>query len=172
MSRAAELLGAVRMPEPVLRLHAYPHQLSGGQRQRVMTAIALACRPKLLIADEPTTALDVTVQAHILELLRDLQLDLDMAMLFITHDLGVVANIAENVAILYCGRLVETAPVAGLRTRIRAASWLAFQPTRIVKGSLKPFRGKCRHHRNPSTLVHSRQGANYRIPGAGQLYLP
>ena len=117
MSRAAELLGAVRMPEPVLRLHAYPHQLSGGQRQRVMTAMALACRPKLLIADEPTTALDVTVQAHILELLRDLQLDLDMAMLFITHDLGVVANIAENVAILYCGRLVETAPVAEIFSR-------------------------------------------------------
>ena len=112
LSRAAELLGAVRMPEPVLRLRAYPHQLSGGQRQRVMTAMALACRPKLLIADEPTTALDVTVQAHILELLRDLQQDLDMAMLFITHDLGVVANIAENVAIMYCGKLVETAPAA------------------------------------------------------------
>lgn len=112
LARAAELLGAVRMPEPALRLRAFPHQLSGGQRQRVMTAMALACRPKLLIADEPTTALDVTVQAHILELLRGLQQDLGMAMLFITHDLGVVANIADDVAIMYSGKLVETAPVA------------------------------------------------------------
>ncbi len=119
LERAAELLSSVRMPEPRLRLRAYPHQLSGGQRQRVMTAIALACRPKLLIADEPTTALDVTVQAHILTLLRELQKDLNMAMLFITHDLGVVANIADRVAIMYCGRMAETAPVRDL---FRAAS--------------------------------------------------
>ena len=111
MARAAELLAAVRIPEPVKRLRAYPHQLSGGQRQRVMIAIALACQPKLLIADEPTTALDVTVQAQILALLRDLQQELDMAMLFITHDLGVVANIADRVAIIYCGQLAETGSV-------------------------------------------------------------
>ncbi len=110
-ARATELLAAVRMPEPALRLRAYPHQLSGGQRQRVMTAIALACRPRLLIADEPTTALDVTVQAHILTLLRELQQEMDMAMIFITHDLGVVANIADRVAVMYCGRMAETAPV-------------------------------------------------------------
>ena len=113
-ARATELLAAVRMPEPALRLRAYPHQLSGGQRQRVMTAIALACRPRLLIADEPTTALDVTVQAHILTLLRELQQELRMAMLFITHDLGVVANIADRVAIMYCGRMAETAPVGDI----------------------------------------------------------
>ena len=107
-ARAAELLAAVRMPEPEMRLRAYPHQLSGGQRQRVMIAIALACRPKLLIADEPTTALDVTVQAQILALLRDLQRRMNMAMLFITHDLGVVANIADRVAIVYCGQIAET----------------------------------------------------------------
>lgn len=111
MARAAELLAAVRIPEPVKRLRAYPHQLSGGQRQRVMIAIALACQPKLLIADEPTTALDVTVQAQILALLRDLQQELNMAMLFITHDLGVVANIADRVAIIYCGQLAETGSV-------------------------------------------------------------
>ena len=111
MDRAAGLLAAVRMPEPAMRLRAYPHQLSGGQRQRVMIAMALACRPKLLIADEPTTALDVTVQAQILALLRELQHEMNMAMLFITHDLGVVANIADRVAIVYCGQIAETGPV-------------------------------------------------------------
>ena len=117
MARAAELLAAVRMPDPVARLRAWPHQLSGGQRQRVMIAIALACRPKLLIADEPTTALDVTVQAQILALLGELQRDMDMAMLFITHDLGVVANIADRVAVMYCGRIVETGPVRDIFRR-------------------------------------------------------
>ena len=111
MSRAAELLGAVRMPEPAARLRAYPHQISGGQRQRVMIAIALACRPNLLIADEPTTALDVTVQAQILLLLRELQAEMNMAMLFITHDLGVVANVADRVAVMYYGRIVESGAV-------------------------------------------------------------
>ena len=119
IARAAELLTSVRMPEPELRLRAYPHQLSGGQRQRVMIAIALACRPRLLIADEPTTALDVTVQAYILTLLKELQQEMNMAMLFITHDLGVVANIADRVSVMYCGKIFETGSV---RDIFRAAA--------------------------------------------------
>ena len=110
-ARVVDLLAMVRMPEPTARLRAYPHQLSGGQRQRVMIAMALACRPRLLIADEPTTALDVTVQARILALLRERQAELDMAMLFITHDLGVVANVADRVAVIYCGQIAEFGPV-------------------------------------------------------------
>jgi len=110
-ARVVDLLAMVRMPEPTARLRAYPHQLSGGQRQRVMIAMALACRPRLLIADEPTTALDVTVQARILALLRERQAELDMAMLFITHDLGVVANVADRVAVIYCGQIAECGPV-------------------------------------------------------------
>ncbi len=111
---ARELLEMVRIPDAALQMGAYPHQLSGGMRQRVMIAIALACRPHILIADEPTTALDVTVQFQILGLLRELCDRLDMAMLFITHDLGVVAQLVDRVAVMYAGRLVETATVETL----------------------------------------------------------
>src|SRR6202022_91102 len=95
------------MPSPAERVKNYPHQLSGGMRQRVMIAMALACEPKLLIADEPTTALDVTIQAQILELLRDLRERLGMAIMLITHDLGVVAEMCDDVAVMYAGRVVE-----------------------------------------------------------------
>jgi oligopeptide/dipeptide ABC transporter ATP-binding protein len=111
LARARELLELVRMPDPAMQLSAYPHQLSGGQRQRVMIAIALACRPQVLIADEPTTALDVTIQAQILGLLRELCGRLEMAILFITHDMGVIAQLADRVAVMYAGRIVETAGV-------------------------------------------------------------
>jgi oligopeptide/dipeptide ABC transporter ATP-binding protein len=116
-TRGEELLALVRIPSPVEIMRAYPHELSGGMRQRVMIAIALSCGPKLLIADEPTTALDVTTQAQILELLRDLQERLHMSVLLITHDLGVVAEFADEVLVMYAGRAVERSPVVALFDR-------------------------------------------------------
>src|SRR5437660_12070294 len=112
--RVVEMLGLVGIAEPRRRAREYPHQLSGGMRQRVMIAMALACRPKLLIADEPTTALDVTIQAQILNLMTDLKQRVGAAIILITHDLGVVAEIAERVMVMYAGRKVEEAPVAEL----------------------------------------------------------
>lgn len=111
-SEARRLLDRVRLPDSKQMLKRYPHQLSGGMRQRVMIAMALACRPKLLIADEPTTALDVTIQAQILTILRDLQSELGMGMIFITHDMGVVAEMADDVVVMWKGRKVEEGPVA------------------------------------------------------------
>jgi peptide/nickel transport system ATP-binding protein len=112
--KAIELLAAVSVPDPSRRVREYPHQLSGGLRQRALIAMALACGPSLLIADEPTTALDVTIQAQILDLLRRLQQKMGLALLLITHDLGVVAEMADRVAVMYAGRIVEEAPVKAL----------------------------------------------------------
>jgi oligopeptide/dipeptide ABC transporter ATP-binding protein len=116
-ARAVELLGEVGIPDPLRRAHDYPHQLSGGMRQRVMIAMAIACDPQLLLADEPTTALDVTIQAEILALLRTLRERHGMAVMLITHDLGIVAEQADEVAIMYAGRIVEHAPVGELFAR-------------------------------------------------------
>ena len=110
--RALELLELVRIPSAERRLDAYPHELSGGLRQRAMIAIALSCNPRLLLADEPTTALDATVQVQVLILLRRLQRELGMGMIFVTHDLGVAAEIADTIAVMYAGRIVESGPVA------------------------------------------------------------
>jgi len=115
--RARELLDLVQVPSPERCLASYPHAISGGMRQRAMIAIALACEPELLLADEPTTALDVTVQAQILWLLRDLQKRLDLAVIFVTHDLGVAAEIADDAAVMYAGRIVEQAPIRELFRR-------------------------------------------------------
>src|SRR5260370_25343298 len=114
---AVEAMREVSIPDPELRVNDYPHQLSGGMRQRVMIAMALACDPKLLIADEPTTALDVTIQAQILELLNHLRKARDLAILLITHDLGVVAEVADRVAVMYTGKIVEESPVNELFAR-------------------------------------------------------
>jgi len=110
-NRSIEMLAAVKIPNPDTLIKRYPHQLSGGMRQRVMIAMALACNPKLLIADEPTTALDVTIQAQILRLMNDLKSEFNTAIMFITHDLGVINQMADEVAVMYCGQVVEVAPV-------------------------------------------------------------
>lgn len=114
MNEAIELLRKVRIPSPELRIKEYPHQMSGGMRQRVMIAMAIACNPSLLIADEPTTALDVTIQAQILELLGELKEKRKMSLIFITHDLGIIAEWAGRVIVMYAGRIVEEAPVREL----------------------------------------------------------
>jgi len=110
-SRATDLLKAVRISAPESRVREYPHQMSGGMRQRIVGAIAISCSPRLLIADEPTTSLDLTIQAQYLNLLRDLQRQYELALIFITHNLGIVAKMCDQVAVMYAGRLVEWGPV-------------------------------------------------------------
>jgi peptide/nickel transport system ATP-binding protein len=117
LAKAADMLRLVHIPEADRRIGEYPHQLSGGMRQRVMIAMALACNPKLLLADEPTTALDVTIQAQILDLMRELKQKIDAAIVLITHDLGVVAEMAQRVVVMYAGRKAEEAPVSQLFRR-------------------------------------------------------
>ena len=116
-NRAVEILNKVGIPKPATRLDDYPHQFSGGMRQRVMIAMALSCSPELIVADEPTTALDVTIQAQIIDLIKRLQAESEMAVIWISHDLGVVANLAHNVAVMYAGHIVEQARVDDLYAR-------------------------------------------------------
>ena len=145
--RAVELLGMVGISEPERRLRAFPHQLSGGMSQRVMIAMATSCNPKLLIADEPTTALDVTIQAQILELLGDLQRNEGMALVLITHDMGVVAETAERVVVQYAGLQVERQPVRDLfRTHTILIPRLCLRPCRTAPRALacRRFRAWCR----------------------------
>jgi oligopeptide/dipeptide ABC transporter ATP-binding protein len=152
--RALELLTLVGIPAPEERLRAYPHQLSGGMRQRVVIAIALACNPALLICDEPTTALDVTIQAQILELLKDLQRRLNMTVILITHDLGVIAENADEVAVMYAGRLVERAPVVELFEKPRHAY------TQALLRAIPSFEGE------PKTPLFSIEGM---VPSLAEL---
>ena len=165
---ALEMLAKVGIPDPAKRLGEYPHQISGGMRQRVMIAMALACRPDILIADEPTTALDVTIQAQILALIRDLQAETGMAVIFITHDLGVIAELCDEVVVMYAGKVAERAPVAplfrnprhpytrGLLASIPTLSTPTKRRLRVIEGvvpgldALPPgcrFANRCPHRR-------------------------
>jgi oligopeptide/dipeptide ABC transporter ATP-binding protein len=161
-AEAIRLLELVRIPAAEQRFDEYPHQLSGGMRQRVMIAMALACRPELLIADEPTTALDVTVQAQILELLRDLQQSLHMAVVLITHDLGVVAETAERVAVMYAGAVVERANTLPLFERPRhpytAGLFLSLPRLDRAGRDLRPIEGTVPDplHQPPGCRFHPR----------------
>jgi peptide/nickel transport system ATP-binding protein len=128
--RALELLERVRIPSPERRLDAYPHELSGGMRQRAMIALALSCDPKVLLADEPTTALDATVQIQILLILRELQRDLGLTVIFVTHDIGVAIEVADNLAVMYAGKIVERGPVADVIRKPRQPYTLGLLATR------------------------------------------
>jgi oligopeptide/dipeptide ABC transporter ATP-binding protein len=143
MDRTVELLKAVRIPSPELRIKDYPHQMSGGMRQRVMIAMAIACNPSLLIADEPTTALDVTIQAQILDLLQGLRKEREMAILLITHDLSIISEQADRVAIMYAGRIMELADVDELFQRpLHPYTHGLLQSLPVAKGiALKPITG-------------------------------
>jgi oligopeptide/dipeptide ABC transporter ATP-binding protein len=171
-ARAVELLDAVRVPDAAARVRDYPHQLSGGMRQRVLIAMALACKPSLLIADEPTTALDVTIQAQILDLLREMKTAFNLSLLLITHDLGVIAETADRVAVMYAGRIVEEAPVRAIfrepkhpYTRALLASipgrtpgerLRAIEGTVPMLGALPPgcaFNPRCPDRFDPCTLA-------------------
>jgi oligopeptide/dipeptide ABC transporter ATP-binding protein len=155
-----EMLHKVGIPEPLKRMTEYPHQISGGMRQRVMIAMALACKPDILIADEPTTALDVTIQAQILNLIRDLQAETGMSVIFITHDLGVIAELCHDVVVMYAGKVAETAPIRelfhnprhpytrGLLGSIPTLDSPHKQPLRVIEGlvpSLDALPAGCRY---------------------------
>src|SRR5438874_10213000 len=161
--RALELLGLVGIADPVRRLKQYPHQLSGGMRQRIMIAIALACDPKMIIADEPTTALDVTIQAQILELMKDLTRRLDVALIIITHNLGVVARYANRVNVMYAGRIIESGRAADIYHDPRHPYTMALLHSvprldRPRQARLDPIEGQ------PPDLTRLDRGCSFRPP--------
>ncbi len=174
---AERLLDLVGIPEARRRLVSYPHQLSGGMRQRAMIAIALACEPAILIADEPTTALDVTVQAQILELLRELQARTGMALMFITHNLGVVAEIADKVVVMYAGRVVEQAPLRPLFERPLMPYTLGLlrsvpRLSRVHEKPLRPFPATFLIPRTCRTVAASRRAASMLSLGCASANVP
>ncbi len=177
---AIEAMHEVAIPDPDLRVDDYPHQLSGGMRQRVMIAMALACDPKLLIADEPTTALDVTIQAQILELLNNLRKTRQLAVLLITHDLGVVAEVADRVAVMYTGRIVEESPVAEMFARPKhpyTEGLLRSVPKLTAKDVAKPQRLQTIEGMvpNPTNLppgCHFEPRCPYRMPRCREGEIP
>ena len=177
---AVAAMREVAIPDPELRADDYPHQLSGGMRQRVMIAMALACDPKLLIADEPTTALDVTIQAQILELLNHLRQTRDLAVLLITHDLGVVAEVADRVCVMYTGKIVEESPVAELFARPKhpyTEGLLRSVPKLTMKEVLKPERLQTIEGVVPSPLnvppwCHFEPRCSYRMPRCREGAIP
>jgi peptide/nickel transport system ATP-binding protein len=158
-ARAVEMLRLANIPEPERRIAQYPHELSGGMRQRVMIAMALACDPKLLIADEPTTALDVTVQAQILDLMRQLKAKTGTAIILITHDLGVVAEMAERVIVMYAGKIVEQASVKDLFARPRHPY------TRALLGSMPRLKDACGEHKRLAEIPGIVPALTQRIAG-------
>ncbi len=186
-SKAIEMLQLVGIPAPEKRVDDYPHQLSGGMRQRVMIAMALSCNPQVLIADEPTTALDVTIQAQILDLLRDLQQKVGLGLILITHDLGVVAEMADDVAVMYAGRVVEHAPVVELfknpkmpytRALLNSIPTLSKDPTgKMKKSRLEAIPGivpnllelpqGCRFQERCSFVTESCKGAEPELRSIG-----
>ena len=158
-ARARAMLDAVHITEPTRRLRQYPHELSGGMRQRVMIAMALSCRPKVLIADEPTTALDVTVQAQILKLMRELRGEFRTAIVLITHDMGVVAEMADRVALLRAGRMVEQGPVLDIFERPQAGLHAAIAGCRAAPRQLRGHRWTAARQRRAHTAPDPRPGA-------------
>jgi oligopeptide transport system ATP-binding protein len=177
LARAAELLDQVGIPSPRARLKDYPHQFSGGMRQRAMIAMALACRPKLLIADEPTTALDVTIQAQILDLLRGLVAEYDTALILITHDLGVVAGMCERVAVMYGGLLVETGATDRIFEQPRHPYTLGLLNSiprldQQRRRQLRPIEGAPPHLSAPPASCPFAPRCGYRLEPCGQSVPP
>ncbi len=171
--RALEMLESVRIPSPRRRLDAYPHEMSGGMRQRAMIALALSCNPKVLLADEPTTALDATVQIQILLLLRELQREFGMAVIFVTHDIGVAVEISDRIAVMYGGRIVETGTLREVVAQshaslyARAARHRPFSARGAASGS-KPSRARRRGSTGRRRAASSRPAAASRSPPAAQ----